>query len=102
MSGRTPIVAVRLWGAPGEIVVLDWAREMFSPVSALAVSDIVPVKLFTLFTVTVDVAYLPCWTVRDEGVATMMKSGGGVVETVTVFDAVALWLRESVTFRKTV
>ncbi len=31
----------------------------------------------------------------------MVKSGGGVVETLTVFDAVMLWLSESVMFRTT-
>ncbi len=56
MSRRTPTVTVRLWEAPGEILVLGWAREMLSPVSTLAVNDTVPVKLFTLLTVTVDVA----------------------------------------------
>ncbi len=82
--------------------MLDWAREMLSPVPALAVNDIVPVKLFLLFTVIVDVAYSPCWMVRDTGVVVTVKSGGGVVETVTVLNAVMLWLRESVTFRTTV
>lgn len=53
MSGRTPIVTVRLCEAPGEIVALDWAREILSPVSALAVNDTVPEKLFMLLTVTV-------------------------------------------------
>jgi len=55
VSVRTPIVNVRLAGFPGETVVLPWAGAMLSPVSTLAVNDSVPLKLFMLFTITVDV-----------------------------------------------
>lgn len=71
--------------------MLDALREQFKPMVGRAdsINPTVPVNPLTLFTVIVETPVEPWPMVRDAGLATTLKSGGGTV-TVNFVDAEAI------------